>query len=107
MIVTQTRSAATAADFVASENSASGAPAAGFTARANTIVLVTAAAISAILSQNDSAVNSRTGSPTISVSPVTAMTTSPHHIHGANRRHTASKVSSVRTRPSTRSAIIN
>ncbi len=52
-----------------------------------------------ILSQNDSAVNSRTGSPMISTRPVSAITTSPLHIHGAKRPHTVANGSSERMLP--------
>ncbi len=50
--------------------------------------------------------NSRTGSPTISTRPVSAITTRPLHIHGAKRFQTAANGSSVRTLPRTRSAIM-
>ena len=38
--------------------------------------------------------------------PVTTITTSPYHIHGANRAHTAANGSSARMRPITRNAIM-
>ena len=62
--------------------------------------------MSTIFNQNDRAVNSRTGSPITRTTPVSAMTTRPLHIQGANRLHTLANASSTCTRPRTRNAII-
>src|SRR5689334_4649238 len=107
MIASQSTTVATAAAFRPAENSAvADVRASGRTVRPKITIVRTLIATSVILSQNDSAVNSRTGSPTINVPPVNAITTRPPHIQGANRLQTAANGSSARTLPTTLSVII-
>src|SRR5262249_42003606 len=106
MIATHSTMRPPAASFAPAENVDAGLRAAGANVRPNTAVTITLIATRVILIQNESAVNSRTGSPITSTTPVTTITTRPLHIHGANRAHTAENGSSARMRPITRNAIM-
>src|SRR5690606_11204690 len=105
MITSHSPTAATALAFVPAENSNSWCcvNAAGATERLHKTVPTTPTTISAIFSQNDKLVNSRTGSAITSSTPVMTMTTSADQSQGANRRQTSPNVCSTRTSSSTRS----